>query len=517
MLPGKTYRPEELVRLAKKRWWVAAVPAAVIAAGAALYAKGLPDLYRAETTILVVPPQISDAYVRSPVTSSLDDRLQAIKPTILSRTRLEGLIEDLDLYPAERRRMPLEDVLTLMRQDVNVATTQSDAFSITYVGRDPRKVAAVTNRLATLFIDESVRSRAELAQGTDEFLESRLEDAKRRLEDNEARLRDYQERYATELPSQAESNMQQVRNAQAQMQTAADAVNRLVERRTGLDRQLASLQTASADAASAPVSDGTASRPATGTVSQQLAQARQQLATLEAEGYKAGHPDLELAKRRIRDLTAQLQALGGADSVEVLSPSERARQANIAQVKSDMAEVDRQIAAAKATQQKYADVAQAAQARVDAVPTRQAELIALNRDYSTISSIYQSLLAKKEEAQTAADLQRRQIGEQFRVLDPAQVPERPVSPNRQRMIALAGGAGLALGAALVWLFEFLDRSLKSDEEVQAMLKLPVLAVVPVMRSRKERRNRLILNVLFHTSLAAVVLVCCGVVFRVFRG
>ena len=134
------------------------------------------------------------------------------------------------------------------------------------------------------------------------------------------------------------------------------------------------------------------------------------------------------------------------------------------------------------------------QAKVNAAPTRESELIELTRDYETIQGIYTSLLEKREASKLAANVERQQIGEQFKILDPARVPERPFSPNRLRIIAMGAALGLGLGLAVIGLLEYRDSTFKTEDDIQRVLQLPVLAMVPMMASDRElkiqRRRRL---------------------------
>jgi hypothetical protein len=143
---------------------------------------------------------------------------------------------------------------------------------------------------------------------------------------------------------------------------------------------------------------------------------------------------------------------------------------------------------------------------VDAVPTRQAELVELTRDYETLRASYNNLLAKQEESKLASSLERREGGEQFRPLDPASLPEKPYN-HLLRMAVAVGGAfgGLILGLALVGLLEYRDSSFKSEEEIVRILNLPVLALVPVLIQEQERKA-LRRKTLVGLSLAVLVVI-----------
>jgi uncharacterized protein involved in exopolysaccharide biosynthesis len=170
MLPGKVYKPEDVLQVLKSRIWVLLLPFAVIAAATAVWVHRLPDQYRSETVILVVPQRVPESYVRSTVTTRIEDRLQSLVQQILSRTRLERIVRDFDLYAKERKTGIMEDVIEQMRRDIGVEVLRGDSFRISFIGDNPRMVMRVTERLASLFIEENLRDREVLADDTNQFL-----------------------------------------------------------------------------------------------------------------------------------------------------------------------------------------------------------------------------------------------------------------------------------------------------------------------------------------------------------
>ena len=219
MIPGKRYTPEMVLHLLWRRRWVVVMPFVLIAGVTAAVSHSLPNRYRSETTILVVPQRIPEDYVQPTISIRLEDRLASINQQILSRTRLEQIVREFDLYAKERTWMIMEDVIEQMRtRDINVQLSperrqnSSPAFSISYTGDDARTVMRVTERLASLFIEENLRDRTALAEGTNQFLEAQLSDARTRLIEQEKRLEAYRQRHAGELPSQLSTNMQAIQN-----------------------------------------------------------------------------------------------------------------------------------------------------------------------------------------------------------------------------------------------------------------------------------------------------------------
>jgi polysaccharide chain length determinant protein (PEP-CTERM system associated) len=485
MLPGKTYTVDDVVRIARRRIWWLLVPFALVAAATALVARALPDMYRSETLVQIVPQQVNSSLVRPVVTTSIEDRLQSIRQQILSRTRLEQLINEFNLYPEERQHGIMEDIVQRMRdRDIQIQVVNGNSFRISFIGRDANTVAKVTARLASLFIGESLQDRKNLSEGTNDFLEQQLVKAHDQLQDIEHRLADYNRTHAGELPSQLDANLQQVHNAQLQQQQLADSLNRDQDMRIELERQLSQART---PIVTAPTGNGAAPT----STAQQLAVARAQLADYETR-YTPDHPDLQAARRTVHDLEQKLRdeqaAAGSPDGAAVLSPAEAERQRQISDLQAQIDELDRQMTRKRAEQQKLQSAAAEYQRRVEATPNREAELTELTRDYKNWSDRYSSLLTRKEDAQLAANLESRQIGETFRLLDPARVPERPYSPDRTRLTAIGLAAGLAIGGVLVLLLEYTDRTFKTDEDASLVLDLPVVAVVPLMQSDAERRR-----------------------------
>ena len=519
MLPGKKYTPEDVLSILKRRFWLLIVPLAVIGAATGVVGRALPDLYRSETLILVVPQRVPENFVKSTVTTRIEDRLQSITQQILSRTRLERVIKDFELYPQERRTGIMEDVVEKMRRDISVQVVKGDAFRVSYVGREPRTVMKVTERLASLFIEENLRDRELQAEGTNLFLENQLEDARRRLIEQEKKLEVYRRQHTGELPSQLDSNLQVIQNTQMQIQAIVESLNRDSDRRLVLERQIAEAAAAPAELITpAPPAGGDSAPPA--SAAQQLEAARGQLQALELR-LKPGHPDIGLMQRRIRDLErkAEAEALSAPVTPEsaprATSPAEFLRQQRLATLRGELEQLERQIAQKTEDERRLRAVSQNYQARAEAAPARETELVELMRDYTTIQSMYTTLLQKKEESKIAANLERRQIGESFKLLDPARLPERPFSPDRRTINVGGVLAGLALGLALIALLEYKDASFKTDVEITSVLSLPVLAVVPLMHSDAERRRLFKRRLVIGVGLGSTVTACLAVLVYTF--
>lgn len=493
MVPGQTFTVAELIRIVVRRGWLVVLPFAVGVSAAPLIAKVVPELYRSETLIMVIPQRVPDSYVKSTVTAKMEDRLPSISNLILSRSRLERIITDFDLYPVQRAHGIMEDVVQHLRSDIAVQVEGQDSFRVKYVSSDPQTAQKVTSRLASLYIEENLRDRANLADETNLFLESQLNDAKERLVEHEKKLEAYRRRYAGELPSQLETNLQTIRNAQQQMQGVTDSTNRIQDRRLLIERQIADVQVIPPEPA--PVTAPAPERQAntTATTAQQLEAAQAQLKAYQLR-YTPDHPDRRALERQVRDLQARLQQEEAnrppaAPVEKPVSPAELARQKRLRDLQDELEVIDHQLAVNQTEETRLKQAIASYQGKVDVVPTRESELVELTRDYSTLQTAYSSLLAKREDSKIAANLERRQIGEQFRILDPASLPGRPYN-DAKRIGVIASGAiaGFVLGLLVVGWLEYRDSSLKREEDVVRLLELPVLALIPRVVSDGERRR-----------------------------
>jgi polysaccharide chain length determinant protein (PEP-CTERM system associated) len=514
VIPGKTLEPKDLLNILK-RPTVILIPTVLVGAAMAGYVHTLPDLYRSETLIMVVPQRVPDSYVRSTVTTTIQDRLRSFNQQITSRTRLEPVIREFNLYPEQVRSGLMEDVVERMRLDIATEIIRSDAFRISYLYGDARTSMKVTERLASMYIDESLREREVLADSTNQFLDSQLSSAKERLIDHEKKLESYKMRYAGQLPTQITSNLQVMQNAQMQIQSLVDSLNRDRDRQLALQGQLSDLGLSSSDdATSAPRTPPPPSvaAPASYPALQQAQKALEQLQLR----LTASHPEVLRQQRVVADLEKKvadetafnmLAAANAPRQTTGMDPAQLARLSRVEQMRIELESLSKQIVAKEQEEARLRSVIADYQSRVESAPSRESELTELMRDYDTLQRTYTQLLAKKEEAQVSANLERYQIGEQFKILDPARLPEKPYSPDRPRLWAIGVGAGLLIGLLFSAFIEYRDASLKTDADVVATLTLPVLAMIPELvtnevRQARVRRRRLAWGATAGTAVVA---------------
>jgi polysaccharide chain length determinant protein (PEP-CTERM system associated) len=350
----------------------------------------------------------------------------------------------------------------------------------------------VTERLASLVIEQNLRDRESQAMNTSQFLDTQLQEAKRRLVEQERKLEAYRRQHSGQLPTQLAGNLQSIQNQNLQLQALNESMNRALERRLLLERQIADTEAIPVVEVLAPVASAASVAV---SLSQRLEVAKARYAAL-LQHYTADHPEVIAARRLVGELEVAVEgeaALGNPASPpeKPLTPLEAAQRKKVLDLKSELLVVDRQLESNRAEEARIKQAIAVLQARVDALPSRESELVELTRDYDTLQEGYSSLLMKREDSMIAANLERRQIGEQFRILDPASMPQKPYNQMHRLLVMAAGAlAGLALGFLLVCVLEFRDSSFRREDDVIAALSLPVLALIPVMRSPREVRASL---------------------------
>jgi protein tyrosine kinase modulator len=507
VLPVRNYTPEDIIRILWFRKWILLAGMIITAAAGFGISLRIPNEYRSETLILVIPQRVPESYVHSTVTMRIEDRLRSIQQEILSRSRLEKIIDEFNLYPELQHSKPMETIVEYMRTNVVVETVRDDAFKVSFSDTTPRTAMIVTDRLASMFIDENSRDRSVMADSTNQFLESQLEDARQRLLSHERKLEEFRNRNAGELPSQLQTNLQVIQSTNGQIQALSESVNRDRDRRLVLERSIADVQAGTAtDMLATPAAESAGP----GRTIDQLEKARAELRGLELR-FKPEHPDVIAKKKAVVELEQKVEqesSLPGQAPVAGAKPASTAeliRQARARQYQVEMDKLDRQIAAKEADMDRLRREVGDYQHKVQAVPGHESELTDLMRDYDTLQKIYSSLLAKKEDSKISANLERQQVSEQFKILDRARLPQRPYSPNRVRITAVAGTGGLLLAMGIAALMEYRTTALRTEDEIVRALVLPVIAAIPMMTAVADvrRRRRIMIASVTGTILLAL--------------
>ena len=491
---------------ARRKWWIT-IPFLLIVLAGLTYILIVPKIYEAQTLILVQPQKVPEDFVRAIVSTTVEDRLRTISQQVTSRTNLERVVKEYDLYSQPESNMLLDDKVALLRKMITIDVTQegrgpgTSTFTIALRGKDPKKVMEVTNVLASNFITENLKIRESQALGTSSFISDELKNVEYRLKEKEEELKNYKERYMGGLPQQLQTNLTILERLQLQLDqlnsNLRDAENRKIVIQAQISEQERPL------AASPIPSAFTARGP------EDITSLKNELASLEVR-YTRDHPDVI----RLRETIAKLE-LQKPESVAGVQVSEQPASLADQALRRQLQDIALDITGGKEEIGKLRSQIKWYQAKVEETPKREQELLSLNRDYENHKELYNSLLNRKLEAEIAVSMERKQKGEQFRVIDPAKIPIRPVDPDLGKIILLVLALGLGLGGGLAYLVETMDSSYKTPEEIEEELKVPVLVSMPIRYTEREVRIIKVKKMLAFSSVTVgFVLSAVGIVFAV---
>ena len=502
--------------IARRRKWYIIFPLVLATVASFAVCKYLPKVYKTTTTILVQPQTVPEKYIQPTVTASVIDRLNTISQETLSRTKLEKVIQEFNLYSDLRQKAPMEEIVEKMSKaiEVNVAKgiqgvridRAQNAFSISYEGEEPRTVMMVTNKLASLFIEENLKVRELQAENTSNFISKELAVIEEQLIKKEEDLRNFRERHMGQLPQQLDANLRILEGLQQQLKRTSDGIHMAEDRRSILQNQMDLLTKRERP----EIRVGGRSIPASGLediqdggipeepLIGQYNQLKRELDTARSK-YTESHPDVIDLKRRIADLEPRATELaekretarearvkdrrarleGGLERREPLLPNlDPESERLLAQYKEQNASSLLEAKRLKEEETKLKEQISLYQRRIEDTPRREQEFLLVTRDYDLLKANYQSLLDKKIQSQMAENMERKQQGEQFKILDPARLPEKPIRPDRNKILLMGTLIGLVAGLGMAWFRDSMDQSFYNVAELEDYLKIKVLVEIP---------------------------------------
>lgn len=475
--------------IARRRHWYIILTCLAFATIATVIAYRLQNIYRAETVILVDASQVPYNYVAPVVTTDITARLTTLQQQILSPTRLKKLVEAEGLYPDPNGKKSEDDVIHAVQTSITVDVInpggKMGAFKIAYSSKNRDEVARVANHLAQMFTEENLKAREEQTSETAQFMQDQMADTKRKLDQTEAQLRGIESQNIFDLPESKPYHLEALANLRTQIQGIQDKISQD-------QRDKAILESMMISGGPAPTLDVDTGGGSSGLSPNeaQLQKLESKLAELRTR-YGPAHPEV----RRTQDAIDQLKrSIANAphdsqESIEDQKPAIQPRKGNLRNpvLEAQIAKLDDDI-------QEQNHLLPPLQERMDFHTSKLAEepvfeqkIFGLQQDYDSLKKEYQSLVEKKQSADLSFALEVRQKAEKFVVLDAAQTPSKPTSPNR-KVISLAGlVGGLLAGIALAVGIDLADESVRSETEAARLLGKPVLSGIPRMISVQERR------------------------------
>jgi len=573
---SKDFRAYLAIVARRRGWLIATLSVGIVAS--LLIAFLLPARYRSAGTVLIEQQEMPLDLVRSTVTSYADERVQVISRRVMTTETLLDIIRRYDLYPRERARETREALLKRMRDDIGLKMISADvidprsghptsatiAFEVSYTGSSPDLAAKVANELTTLYLNENLTTRTQLAREATDFLRAEGDRINKQIGDLEVKLERFKQKNYNSLPEVTQLDMQLLDRTEQQLLEAEQRQTSLEQQRVFLEAQLAQLKPNSAlfsdtgerilssrdrlkdlrsrlAAARAKYSPDypdvvdlqrevaglereLGETPSiTNDLRRELEQAQGQLAEARKR-YAPDHPDRVRLEREVASLQTQLAASersASSSTATTTSPGTSATAPTVAVADADnpaYIEIEAQVSATlndiKAQADEIAKLraqAEGYQRDVSLAPAVEKEYRDLMRDYDNAHAKYEEIRSKQVEARTAQDLEANREGERFTLIDPPLAPQEPVSPNRKLIFAAGLILSIGLAAAVLWLLEKIDTTIRTRSDLLRLVGIPPLALVPHIGTEKEwrdarRRRRLAAAGAVASFFIAVVLI-----------
>lgn len=476
--------PTDYVDIIKRRKWSLILPVVAVIILAAAVALLLPSVYRSEATILIEEQEVPEDFVRAPVASYAEQRLQMIHQRIMSSVRLKEIIDRFDLYRNLKDKLTTEEIIEKMREDTHMAPISVEvmdkrtgrpgmatiAFSLAYEGKEsPTKIQQVANRLTSLFLDENMRVRVKQTEETAKFLEAEAMRVKTSLDEIERVIAAFKKEHINTLPELLSVNLQALNDIERRVDVLNEQLRNQKEREGYLQTQLANVSP-----------DLIAEKED----KQRLHDLKVQLAHLQSK-FTNSYPDVIKTKNEIEVLEKQMKLRSGYGRKSGETPDNPAYitlASQLSATQADIATTIQQISDLKKKEEEY-------QRRVEATPSVEEKYRMLLFDRDTTKRKYDDLVAKMMEARVSHGLEKEQKGERFTLIDPPKLPEKPFKPNRLAIVVIGCVLGLGAGVGTAALREFLDDTARNvDDLIKAGLG-PVLGGVPLLVTGKERQRR----------------------------
>ncbi len=446
----------------------------VVTALTAAYVFRLPNVYEGEAVLLVDSQKIPEKFVASTVEVTLEDSLNAISEQVLSTRLLEKIVDKYHLYQGLASTKTKPEMVDKLRHDLTIGVERGlslgrpGAFRISYDAPNPVTAAGVVNDVCNLFVTQNSKTREKRAEGTSEFIESQLQQAKKALDQQESQLSQYKLKWSGELPQQEAALMGALSRLQAELQGNQDAVARAQQNKLVLDNTLKFSESSLATIEQALKSPSARNSTGLGIVIPQSASDRLRAKLQElSQRYTDDHPEVRQVRIELAQALADEAKNGPTAAPDKTTAGTPANDPSLAQLraeadrqrervsstKTQLQVVDQEIKARNLEREQIRQAIVDYQNRVEKLPIREQQLAALTRDYETEKVNYNSLLEKKHSAEMASEMEHSQQSERFTIAEPARVPVAPIKPKRPLLFGMGSIAGLALGLVLALAIE----------------------------------------------------------------
>jgi polysaccharide chain length determinant protein (PEP-CTERM system associated) len=465
-------------RVFRRYWWILPISTVILTSVGLVLVKVLPKRYTSQTMVLVEDPSVSSKYVEPVVTDDLNHRLATMQQQILSRTRLEPIINKFNLYSEDRQNVHIDDLVERLRGAITIKPVEAmqgtgahqlPGFFISATFDNPQLAQQVCTEITSMFLAQNAREAEGKGEATTKFLGEQLAEAKSKLDEQDAKLAQFKRQNLGSLPDEVQTNLSMLMAMNSQLEASTQALNQAQRDKAFNESMLAQ-------------EDGNWKARQTGgqspdSADQQLSALQDQLTTLLSK-YTPDHPDVIKAKTQIAELQKRLS---NPQATPAPNPSAGMHEPPQMQtLRAKLKQDDLNIAGLQKQQGQIQAQIRQLQGHVQATPLVEQQFKEMTRNYQTALDFYNELLKKSQNSAMSTSLFHEQDGEQFRIYDPPSLPEKPSFPNKAYFVGGGFAGGLAVGVGILFLLALLDQTIHTERDAENYLKLPVLTVVPTL-------------------------------------
>jgi polysaccharide chain length determinant protein (PEP-CTERM system associated) len=466
-------------RVLRRYWWILPITTVLLTVIGWVAANVLPKRYTSQTMVLVEEPSVSPKIIDQAVAEDLNHRLATMQEQILSRSRLQPIIEKLNLYPAERGKVAVDDLVEKLHGSITVKPVevmqgngprQLPGFYITATFDTPQLAQQVCTEITSMFLAQNARQTEQQASRTTSFLGEQLAEAKAKLDQEDAKLAEFKRQHPGSLPEDNPTNLGVLMGTNSQLEANTQAIARAEQEKAFneslLQQEEANWKTRTTGGTNPDSAD------------QQLSLLQDRLTDLLSR-YTPDHPDVIKTESQIAELKKRMaeppkQAPANAPAQSTHEPPQ------IQLLRAKLRQDDLTIANLKREQTQIQAQASRLQFRMEATPMVEQQYKEITRDHQSASDIYNDLLKKSQSSTMVGALVHEQNSEQFRVYDPPNLPQSPSFPKKPYFVGGGAFGGLAIGFGILFLLAMMDKTIHSEHDAELFLQLPVLTVVPTL-------------------------------------
>lgn len=520
----------------RRKWWLI-LPFVFIVILSGLICLILPNTYKSTATILIQSQQIPSALVPSTVTSYAEQRIQTITQEVMSRSKILNLVKKYDLLPDKREKLTAEGIVDRIRDRIILEPVNAEinkdtqsrpvllaiAFTLSYEDEDPKKAQLVTNEISSYYLEKNLESREKYARGTSNFLEEQMKEVKSAMDKLDTKLAEYRKRHLEKLPEFTNLNMQKVEKLNSDISNINMQIRSLEEQKAPLRNRLASLdpysgagrvlspeerlQQAKLERAQL-LSKYSSKHPLVlsknreifllekqagdgdniGQLTLHLHELELKLADLKSR-YSDRHPGVKAAIKELNEVKKQIASLGLKVQDNSKITAKDATNPAYVELKSDFDRITVSVSSLKAERARLESQMKDVYAKLHAMPEVAKKYNELDTDYQNTKAYYQELQQKLLTARVSQGMEEAQLGETFKVVEPAFFPEKADKPNRLAIILIGIVLGMGCSVGVVSLREYMDKSVRDSDTMEKITGVPVLSIISSIVTPEDKRKK----------------------------